>query len=507
MVDNPDKISDAKPKETPDEVYMPDFYAIHYAFNRPAFPGAKTTLSIIDAAPLVNAKVDGRSVEEVFREIEAEMKAEIPYEVCSSLLKRLIDLTIIDPKDFHNQMKMLEKWSIADYNNYCAILDSFGSYGFFDVGFDRGVALEQARIPLDENNLRLVLNPTVLYSKREKGRLNKSDNASFNELHKIRDGSRAYTQKPITTGSLRVHCYEESTEIIGTNGICYVFHKNDSLSTKVERVSDMITRGIITINQLERLSTPDLNANVIQAYKDTLSIGEIVKDISQALPPNRSKVVSDSMNKPESLSRELSVIDNLVIAYGVHPDNLNKYVNIGIITKKALDVWRIEDQAKNNFFYDDDYMEPMEIEEDDIPTVRDVSSVENSFIYTLKTDLSSAGVRVVSTQVIAATKALILKSMPDEGSSIKSFIESEFGTSLVAMMAGMSIHYGMKDNNKAQVLSNEMRVQAIALVGNEIAEKLTSSVLSTVREAISKIPEEEAEAEEAIDKTPNVMTM
>lgn len=323
------------------------------------------------------------------------------------------------------------------------------------------------------------------------------------EKDKTLETELAFFKKASTNASPRIHCFDDSTEIVGANGIAYTFHKDDPLSVKVTRVGFLIKDGVMTLKQLEAFATPHLNAEVVDMYKQT-----------------RPKDDNAHNKTDDDLVEE---VDSLIRNHKFEANELDKYVALGLISKKALAVWRVRDQERNSYFYGEDFTEPFEMVE--ISELDDNIAVYDSeheawealreegfirpptFVETLKEEATEAGVRILSTQAVLATKSLISKSIPeDRAEEFSRFLATEMGTALISMMAGMALTYGMKDNDKAQRIAEELRVQSMATVGNELVEGLMEAVMSTVSSTIKDLPENAIEEVEEEMPTEEEMT-
>lgn len=360
-----------------------------------------------------------------------------PYEKVSDLTKRLVDAGIIKKEDFSSQLGKVEFWSDKDLNEITSFL-----------------------------NAKYPLNYDSLFSIREK--IEKA-NDSVLTAKKIKESNAVKDISPL------IIVDDVNTVFIFENNE-YVFASHHSLQKKHATLDAMYSIEKISKNTITKLVTPQLSE----------------KDISDWMSPLR--YAPEISLDPKFDTEGSKKVDRLIDKYGTAKiKELDKYVALGLISIKDLKEWRVKDQHKNNFYYDlsvdtdDDYFVPSESSvPEEIP-----SSV------TLSSEPKRAMFRIIGKQMNGLTKSALLKAIPDDKvDGLKSFLESELGTSFVSMVSGLSLTYGLKENANAQILAQELRVNSLAIVGNEIVDTLMENVFKTVNEAVSEISVEEFISEE-----------
>jgi hypothetical protein len=120
---------------------------------------------------------------------------------------------------------------------------------------------------------------------------------------------------------------------------------------------------------------------------------------------------------------------------------------------------------------------------------------------TLKSDAVEAGYRVASTQIRTAVKTALLKLVESKGgdsgqmATFKSLLDSEVGDAIVSTIVGYGLLYApmVKNNPRAQKLSEEMRVAGFSIAGNALMSAVTGELLPVLSKALAELPEEEEE--------------
>lgn len=141
----------------------------------------------------------------------------------------------------------------------------------------------------------------------------------------------------------------------------------------------------------------------------------------------------------------------------------------------------------------------MEIKPDIVIDLKDKTSSKEQQIDQIppkssnfKSELSQAGLRVLTNQTAQITQGFILQALPIEQLPLlQEFFASELGKSFVSLVAGLSLTYGMENNELAQKLAREFRINSMAILGNTAMETLMSAVVSNIQNAFQELPEEE----------------
>ena len=115
-----------------------------------------------------------------------------------------------------------------------------------------------------------------------------------------------------------------------------------------------------------------------------------------------------------------------------------------------------------------------------------------------KRDASRAAYRVAATQINTGVRTAIVEGLKKKGASndqlasLSSFMETEWGASLLGMVAGYGLTYmpGIKDNQKAQRLATEFRQSGMTTIGNEIVSAAVGQFMPTIKTVLSTLPEE-----------------
>jgi hypothetical protein len=351
------------------------------------------------------------------------------------LVNDLIMLKVVQPHELQNQILLCEKWNDNDFSTCRRLID----YGATAEEFQRHLTTANAwASETFKTALKEFAEKSLEASKISPTKLS------------VTDGATSITIGPRTYG------------VYSTN----------SVQERAVLVSDMLGSKFISEEKLKQISTPELTKEIIKAGVDLHR---------QTFP------VKTSANW--DIEKVNSIIDN----YDVTPDELEKFVTLGVLTSSELANWRIAHQKDNNYFYNEDFSEAPEEKKLD-------------FFDGLKSDATKAGIRIVGKQAVDATKHLMLKALPeDKLLSMRSFLETELGTSLIGMMAGVALTYGMENNDKAQMIAKELRVASLSTIGNEAINSLTEAMGAAVTKAIQDIPDEvsevAAEAEFAEDQS------
>ncbi len=113
----------------------------------------------------------------------------------------------------------------------------------------------------------------------------------------------------------------------------------------------------------------------------------------------------------------------------------------------------------------------------------DLKKEDSQFVREVK----QAGVRVAATQLNKVTKGIIATALPgDKSAALHQFLDSELGTSFVSMINGMALTYGMKDNERAQVMAKEFRISSMTTAGNFAAEEILALVSGVVADSLTE---------------------
>lgn len=128
----------------------------------------------------------------------------------------------------------------------------------------------------------------------------------------------------------------------------------------------------------------------------------------------------------------------------------------------------------------------------------------NSLFAMFKQDAERAAYRVAATQINTGIRSAVVESLKKKGASneqiasFSSFLETEWGSALLGMVAGVGLTYipGIKDNGKAQRLATEFRQSGMATVGNEVIAAAIAQFMPAINSALSALPEESVSSRE-----------
>lgn len=426
----------------------------------------------------------------------------VRYEALSSFVGKLIYYNVLDWSDHTTQISKCEKWLETDYQ-ICNTLITDLILLEAEIERDRGhvgslfkEVYEKQRISLTSQLHRMVSNGNAWSSDIFRSALEKTMNT---EVVKT---DRSVSDYSLIKIPFQISVSAGST-VISENENTIAFYDHHSIEARVNSLSSLVDEEIMTERQINKLRTPQITEEVIAAWKAKAKYPEPVfishDDIIKA---NRS--VQEQINTGQNIENEVERINKLLKNKTIQVKDLSKFVEIGMLSKKGVEAWRITDQQKNNFFYGEEDVE----EPDDTAEVKDQASVEpkgNEFLGKLSSEAGKAAVRIVSTQALNATKAMMIKAIPeDKAPMMVDFLKSELGTSLVSMMAGMGITYAVPDNENAQIIAKELRVSSIATLGNEAADMIIGGMLPVINGTISGLPSVEKD-EVIIDELPLLM--
>lgn len=117
-------------------------------------------------------------------------------------------------------------------------------------------------------------------------------------------------------------------------------------------------------------------------------------------------------------------------------------------------------------------------------------------------DLTEAGYRILSTQLVKGCQAAAVHSLEAVGAgnekveAVAGLLETEYGRAVLSMVLGMSLTYlsPFQDKPRLAKVAQECRIQSIALAGNELFSDLVSLLTPVLVDALSSINEEDQQS-------------
>eukprot|EP00697_Spironema_sp_BW2_P000731 gnl/Spiro4/10991_TR5825_c0_g2_i1.p1 gnl/Spiro4/10991_TR5825_c0_g2~~gnl/Spiro4/10991_TR5825_c0_g2_i1.p1 ORF type:complete len:795 (-),score=-5.88 gnl/Spiro4/10991_TR5825_c0_g2_i1:245-2314(-) len=397
---------------------------------------AKIAEDIKDIKNKVNAILDQESIRS--------------YGEASNFVGGLINIGLVESKDFISQINKCEKWNENDYKTIRQRTNSF-------IKGDLTSSFTEIKTLIAKANAAVTSPPQ--------------------DKVKVADGKHlTLSRTPGTTIVSVKNSHGTEIEFLFTSGL--------SRTEKAERLNNIVTtsNGHVTAQTLLGLSTPELTADDIHYWMDYFFMG--------AIDPHTVKP-----KKQNQTSKEVEKISRMLLDNKLQIKDLDKYVALGIISSAGLKAWRIQDQATNNYFYDD-FSKETEALVADLSAYEEISDEEFkqlvglTFPTQFETEARRAGLRVASTQANKVTRAAIIKALPDDKAELmKSFLASELGNSFVGMVGGLTLTYAMPNNDTAQDLAKELRVASLATLGNEAVDVLTDGMFGIIKGAVQELPE------------------
>ncbi len=371
------------------------------------------------------------------------------YNEMSAFVGALINIGVVESKDFIGQINKCEKWPEEDYKN---VRNAATSY----MKGDLKSSLTQVKTLISKAN------NAVTSLSGEKG-------INYISVNRV-------------PGLTELFVKSASGAEIG-----FQFTSDQTRSEKAERLTHILAvgNGKIAEHTLLKVTTPELTTEDVHYWLD-----HHFGDIPTSVDPHNNKSKKEIKN-----SKEIEKINNLLADNKLEVKDLEKYVALGIISSSGLKAWRIEDQAKHNYFYGD--MASTEDMEESIPQIDHISDEEfdrlvNELTFKptqFESEIHRAAYRVGATQLNKATRAAIIKALPeDKTEGMKEFLASELGSSFIGMIGGITLTYGMENNNTAQNLAKELRVASLASLGNEAAEVLSQGLVGVIKNAMAELP-------------------
>eukprot|EP00697_Spironema_sp_BW2_P001901 gnl/Spiro4/12551_TR6641_c0_g1_i1.p1 gnl/Spiro4/12551_TR6641_c0_g1~~gnl/Spiro4/12551_TR6641_c0_g1_i1.p1 ORF type:complete len:368 (-),score=-0.65 gnl/Spiro4/12551_TR6641_c0_g1_i1:707-1810(-) len=127
------------------------------------------------------------------------------------------------------------------------------------------------------------------------------------------------------------------------------------------------------------------------------------------------------------------------------------------------------------------------------------NTMSNKIVETLKGDAKEAAYRVAGTQITNGVKLGVVKLFESKGGTsehmkmLTEVLDSEVGDSLIALLLGYGLNYapGLKEDPRIQKLSEEFRINGMAVAGNAIVGAAMESFLPVLTGALSALPVEE----------------
>lgn len=129
------------------------------------------------------------------------------------------------------------------------------------------------------------------------------------------------------------------------------------------------------------------------------------------------------------------------------------------------------------------------------------------FLDTTKKDITKAGIRVAGNQLNKLIVKVILTLLRKQGftrkaevSVLERFFSTPMGNAFVAMAAGQLLTFApyLKDQEKVQMLAEELRINGYATAGNELIDFVQENFIGDIMGIIKALPiggeEEEAKA-------------
>lgn len=153
-----------------------------------------------------------------------------------------------------------------------------------------------------------------------------------------------------------------------------------------------------------------------------------------------------------------------------------------------------------------DFVEPRKINMHTQPHINNkeigkMGTKMDGFMGMVKIDAENAAYRVAAKQISNGVKGAILAILEKQGSgsdkvkAISEMLDTEFGTALIDLVAGMGLTYAPKisEDSRVQRLAGEFRVEGMATAGNAIFDIASQHLLPVVMQAIASLPEPAAE--------------
>lgn len=142
--------------------------------------------------------------------------------------------------------------------------------------------------------------------------------------------------------------------------------------------------------------------------------------------------------------------------------------------------------------------ETTERNDEGVHTMSNTTTDRPAFFDMVKSDASSAGYRIAASQLTKGARSGILSLLERYGSSsegLKAFgemLDTDYGTALIALTLGVSGHYapvGIMQDPRIQKICNELRISAMANVGNSLMEEVMAALMPVVMGVIAGLPE------------------
>lgn len=133
---------------------------------------------------------------------------------------------------------------------------------------------------------------------------------------------------------------------------------------------------------------------------------------------------------------------------------------------------------------------------------------EKSFGSMVKEDATSAGYRVVASQLTKGIKSALLKIMEDRGADnnkialVQEFLDTEMGSAIIGMLLGYSLTYVPKisEDPRAQRLAGEFRVGGMTVAGNTLMDIVWQYVRNLPSPEKVRVNENEVRIAEEIEE-------
>ena len=461
-----------------------------------------------------------------------------PYEQVKIFVKKLIDINIVDKEKFLFQVGKCDSWNKIDFETCKKLIDNY-TLDSNNVNFELiktafftanilGGAITQKSIEkslIDNTNTFQVSSEfgstsITVGNKKFDFFATESIQSKIDKLSEIINAKHLTINQlsNFTTPELNKDVYEKYTNFIN--------EKNKNLTVgayldkKITNTSSSTSSIDMKNIQLSLLNDELLDGKLSNETEDFLD--ELVNGLKIL---NNSKKIEEDKIKPEApvvaqppindvekvpslsiqeikdiessdkIKKEVNKIEKLISSLTIGMFDLDKLVTFGLLTPQGVAAWRIEDQKKNDYFYSDSFMEKFvnNYNSNGWEFIDDITDNKPyTFTSVLKKEASKAGVRIIASKAVSITKELIIKTLPENNSkSIKGFLNSELGNSFIGMMTGLSLSYVMQNNEKAQVIADELRVASLTSLGNEIFDTFITNMSSIIINEVNSISKNE----------------
>jgi hypothetical protein len=118
----------------------------------------------------------------------------------------------------------------------------------------------------------------------------------------------------------------------------------------------------------------------------------------------------------------------------------------------------------------------------------------------IRIEAEKAAYRVAATQLTKVSRGAIISVLPENQKGIENFLKSEIGASLLSMVNGLALTYGMKENERAQRLGKEFRIASMAGAGNFVIDEVMGMIGDVMTSSLD-------EAEKSVEESPDIIVV